>query len=150
METGWSGFPTENGERLGTTSQGPSNSGKPISLSRKGSGGKGQSAERFEDVYGELDSAFLNSLTPGERAWDISRALRETKVDKLRDNRSHYQFREHIVKKSTRHICTIPRNGTQAWELDTYPPEDHVSSTVGSRPVRGGMMRMIIVETCRP
>jgi len=92
----------------------------------------------------------------GERARDISRALRETKVDQLRDNRSRHQFRERVVtilswnpaaKKRTGHICTIPRIGIQAWVLGMHPPGDKVPSTVGSHPVRGGMRRMTIVET---
>ena len=91
-----------------------------------------------------------------ERTGDILRVIGEIKVNQLRDNRSRHQCGEHVVmilswiraaRKGTGHMCTIPRIGPQAWGLGMHPPGDKVPFPIGSHPGRGGMRRMIIVET---
>lgn len=126
--------------------------GSPISLSRKGSG---KTCHRFEDEYGELDSPFMDRPTTGGEAKGYLEGPPENKGGSVpgqsksssvrRTRRYDFELEANREEKD-RHICTIPRIVTQAWVQGMHPPGEKVSSTVESHPVRGGMIRMIIVE----
>ena len=59
-----------------------------------------------------------------------------------------YDFElESSHKEKDRAYMHDSQKGIPALVLGMHPPGDKVSSTVGSHPVRGGMRRMIIVET---
>ena len=100
------------GKDWGQLSKVPSKGESPISLSRKGSGGKGHSHPR----------GLRTSIASWSQLSWRDRPQGDIKVDQLRDNRSHHQFGECVMtilswngvaKKRTGHICTIPRIGTQ-------------------------------------
>ena len=147
------GQPQNMGKDWGQLARGPSKGGKPYQFKQEEERWqRSQSPDRFEDDYGELDSAFMERQTPGGEDKGYFEGPREIKVDQLQDNRSRHQGGERVVmisswREGTGHICTTPIIGTRVWVLGTHPPGDKAISIVGSHPARGGRWCMIMVAT---
>jgi hypothetical protein len=125
------------GKDWGQLSKVPSKGESPISLSRKGSGGKGHSHPRgLKDEHSELKTAFIERPTPGR--YKGGSAPGQSKSPSVRRTRRD-DFELELSRDEKNRETDM--GAGYAFPRGQSPP------TVGSQQVRGEMRHRIIGET---